>query len=423
MDYSTLFLEKIIPLIDNAEPLTRLAANLGLLIYSELKYNKEIAEKQEKELIQIKQELAKLRKQFFAVECAIEEDDIALKDQGRNFSSKAPASKRRKLSFDERSSSEESNKFANYLSSLTKDTCSEKTSDDSKQTVKPPQLSANLAEKLNLPVFPQPKQEKQNQTSTEQNTSELIASQNILKNEKNVNQSSKLHRQNSPLQSGTKSSSSSMTSSDEPNFSKLFSDMGKFFGVSIQQKFMNDQIFKATLETQFRQSQAVTSNQHKSTLKESIDTKPKLEKKQQNFSNKTQTPQSLNSVPNKSPLSNFSFSNSSKTTMAKPEVKQSKTPISESSGFVFPSTVKYVPENLMKPKEDFGSKRSLDQEKKHSGKLQKDNNSSNKLFLCVLCDQSYKMFKGGIVKHLFEVHRLPVAQNPDEQLKKFIKFL
>ena len=422
MDCSTLLLEKVIPLIDNAEPLTRLAANLGLLIYSELKCNKQIAEKQEKELIQIKQELAKLRKQFFAVECAIEEDDVALIDQGCRFSSKSPAPKRRKLSSDEKNASKESNKFANYLSQLTKDTCAEKTLNDSKQTVKPPQLSANSAEKLNLPVFPQPKQEKQNQTSTEQNTSESIASQNILKNEKNVNQSSKLHKQNSPIQSGTKSSSPNMTSLDEPNFSQLFSDMGKFFKVSIQQKFLNDQIYKATLETQIRQSQAATSNQHKSGLKESIDTKPKLEKIQ-DFSNKTQMPQSLNSVPNKSPLSNFSFSNSSKTTIAKPEVKQSKSPISKSSGFVFPSTVKYVSENVMKPKEDFGSKRSQEQEKKNLEKLQKDNNPSNKSFLCVLCDQSYKMFKGGIVKHLIEVHRLPVAQNPDKQLRKFIKFL
>ena len=114
MDYSVLFLDKVIPLIDSAESLTRLAAHHSLLIYSELKYNKQIAEKQEKELIQMKQEIAKLRKQFFAVECAVKEDDITLKYQSCNFSIKS-SRKRRKLSSDEKNISQVNKRFSNTL--------------------------------------------------------------------------------------------------------------------------------------------------------------------------------------------------------------------------------------------------------------------------------------------------------------------
>ena len=398
MDVIGSFLQNVVALIESSDPQVKLVANLGLLIYSELKNSRAIAENQAQELKEIKQEIGKLRKQFFAAESAIVvegKDDLrgtAPKSTMRpsyskggfkylstkksskpvqrkeTFPSRKPAVKKRKLS-------EESKRFL-------------KDKMPASSTAPPDSGSILLSMVESL-------KHKQAAGNSFQARSQSVENRSASGYTPSVHHKSE--RRASFEQNVAKTTSSIVSTHSNSH------DVGQIRQRCFSQKSLDEQLSlnsKSFTETKQGKNSQQILNLSSANPSASHNNSPNFFLKPTNTKSEMKPTASSSVMPPNREYLNLD-----------PEVQV----VSQTHKTTFFKALKNNGDS--KTNQDHPGKAS---ERSH----QKDEKPTDKSFLCILCDQSYKQFKGGIVKHLIEMHRLPLQQtNADQQLRKYIKFL
>ena len=398
MDVIGSFLQSVVALIESSDPQVKLVANLGLLIYSELKNSRAIAENQAQELKEIKQEIGKLRKQFFAAESAIiiegKEDlrGTAPKSTTRPSHSKSgfkylltkknPKPVQRKETFPSRKPAVKKRKL----------------SEESRRFMEGKMPASSLGPPGSGSIFLSMVESLKHKQAT---GNSFQARSQSVENRSASGSTPFVHHKNE-RRTSFEQNIAKTTSPINPTHSKD-NDVDQVRQHYLSQKNLDKQL-------------SSNSKNHPETEQGKI------------------SKQILN-LPSATPSA--SHYNSPHLFLKPTNAKSETKPTSSSS--VMPPNREYL--NLDRnvqflcqiPKTAFtkASKNNGDSKtnQDHPGKAserahQKDEKPADKSFLCILCDQSYKQFKGGIVKHLIEMHRLTLQQtNADQQLRKYIKFL